>query len=487
MRQPRIALVNPPHSLTERYGSMRTVGNTMPSLGLLGLAAILRDSGFAVAVVDAPSRNLGYAAALAELESFGPDAVGMTAFTPSVFNAAKMAGLVKERLSGVPVVLGGPHVSALPADTLARFTDFDLGVVGEGDDAVAPVFRALLDGGDPGAIPGIALRRGGAVAETPRAAPIRDLDRLPHPAWDLLPAFPARYRPAAHTYRRLPAAIMFTARGCPESCVFCDRSVFGNAVRGFSAEYVVDEMESLVRRWGIKDLTIYDDIFPLFKPRLLRVCELIRQRGLDLTWSCNSRVNFADPETLRAMRAAGCWQIGYGIESGDQEILDRIVKRTRLEDIERAVRMTEEAGIRTKGFFMIGLPGETPETIRRTISFARRLPLSDYQTCFFTPLPGTAVRAGLSRWGALDDDWRKMNLLTPVFVPNGLTRGDLVARAARSYWAFYLRPRIVWRYLARVRRPEHLTQLFRGGVALLVSLLAARRRRVAPAPGQDLQ
>jgi len=350
-----------------------------------------------------------------------------------------------------------------------------------------PVFRALLDGGDPGTIPGIVLRRGGGVAETPRSAPIRDLDRLPHPAWDLLPGFPARYRPAAHTYRRLPAAIMFTARGCPEQCVFCDRSVFGNAVRSFSSEYIVDEMESLVRRWGIKDLTIYDDIFPLFKVRLLRVCEMIRQRGLDLTWSCNSRVNFADPETLRAMRAAGCWQIGYGIESGDQEILDRIVKRTRLDDIERAVRMTEEAGIRTKGFFMIGLPGETPETIRRTIAFARRLPLSDYQTCFFTPLPGTAVRTDLARWGALDDDWRKMNLLTPVFVPNGLAREDLVTWAARSYWAFYLRPRIVWRYLARVRRPEHLTQLFRGAIALLISLLAARRKRVAPPPGQDLQ
>jgi len=482
MRQPRVALVNPPHSLEERYGPLKSAGNTMPSLGLAGLAAILRDAGFAVAVVDAPSRQLGFAAAAAEIDGFAPDAVGMTAFTPSIHNAATLAGLLKEWHPERPIVLGGPHLSALPADTLRRFAAFDLGVVGEADDTIVPVFRLALDGGRPGDLPGLVCRNGGEPAETPRAAPIRDLDRLPFPAWDLLPGFPGRVRPAAHTYRRLPAATLFTARGCPELCVFCDRSVFGNAVRSFSAEYVVDQMGLLVRRFGIRDLTIYDDIFPLAKPRLLRVCELIREKGLDLTWSCNSRVNYADPESLRAMKAAGCWQIGYGIESGDQEILDRIAKRTKLSDIERAARLTDEAGIRVKGFFMMGLPGETEETVRRTIDFACRLPLSDYQTCFFTPLPGTAVTADLPRWGTLDDDWRKMNLLNPVFVPHGFTAERLRARAARSYRAFYLRPRIVWRYLTRIRRPEHVTQLVRGAFALLASVSLRTRP-----PAQGLQ
>jgi radical SAM superfamily enzyme YgiQ (UPF0313 family) len=483
MRQPRVALVNPPHSLEERYGSLKGVGNTMPSLGLAGLAAILRDAGFAVAVIDAPSRQLGYAEAVTETEAFAPDAVGMTAFTPSIFNAATMAGILKDRHPARPIVLGGPHLSALPADTLRRFPAFDLGVVGEADDTIVPVFRALLDGGRPEDLPGLVLRRGEAFAETARPAPIRDLDRLPFPAWDLLPGFPGRVRPAAHTYRRLPAATLFTARGCPELCVFCDRSVFGNAVRAFSAEYVVNQMELLVRRFGIRDLTIYDDIFPLAKPRLLRICELIRERGLDLTWSCNSRVNYADPEALRAMKAAGCWQIGYGIESGDQALLDRIAKRTKLPDIERAVRLTDEAGIRVKGFFMMGLPGETPETIQRTIDFACRLSLSDYQTCFFTPLPGTAATVDLPRWGTLDDDWRKMNLLNPVFVPHGFTAEGLGDWAARSYRAFYLRPRIVWRYLTRIRRLEHVVQMCRGGLVLLASLARGRAR----SPAQGLQ
>ena len=307
---------------------------------------------------------------------------------------------------------------------------------------------------------------------------VRDLDSLPFPAWDLAPGFPSAYSPAAHTYRRLPAATMFTTRGCPEQCAFCDRSVFGNTVRAHSAEYVVEQMAVLADRFGVKDITIYDDAFPLLKPRLMRICELIGKRGLDLTWSCNSRAGLADPGALAAMRAAGCWQIGYGIESGDQAILDRIKKRLRLDEIERAVRITEEAGIRTKGFFMIGHPGETPGTISRTVEFAKRLPLSDYQTCFFTPFPGTQARAEAGKWGVLEDDWSRMNLLYPVFVPLGLTREELAWRAARSYREFYLRPRILLRYLAEARNPGRALKILRGGSALVTSLVSAWLGRV---------
>lgn len=473
MSSPRVMLVNPPHSLEERYGSMKTAGNTMPSLGLLGLAAILRREGFRVAVVDAPSRNLACAGVLREIASFAPQAVGMTAFTPSIHNAGRLAELVKERHPGLKVALGGPHLSAVPVETMRLFPAFDAGAAGEADGFLARLFRTLVDGGDAAGIPGVIARAGGEPVAAPRPPAFKDLDSLPFPAWDLLPGFPRRYRPAAHTYRRLPAATMFTARGCPEQCTFCDRAVFGNAVRSFSADYVVEQMEFLIRSFGIRDITIYDDIFPLFRPRLLRICELIRSRGLDLTWSCNSRVNLAEPDTLRAMREAGCHQIGYGIESGDQSILDRVVKRTRLEQVERAVRLTEEAGIRTKGFFILGLPGETPGTIRRTIQFAKRLPLSDYQTCFFTPFPGTGEHAEAWRHGTLDGDWRRMNLLTPVFVPHGMTAAELARWSARSYREFYLRPRVIWRYLTNLRRPEHLVQVARGAVALARSALGS--------------
>jgi radical SAM superfamily enzyme YgiQ (UPF0313 family) len=272
---------------------------------------------------------------------------------------------------------------------------------------------------------------------------------------------------------------MFTTRGCPEQCYFCDRSVFGNAVRAFSAEYVVAQIEFLIKRFRIRDITIYDDIFTLLKPRLLRITELVRKRGLDLTWSCNSRVNLADADVLAEMRKAGCWQIGYGLESGDQEILDRISKRIKLEQAERAVRLTDEAGIRAKGYFIIGHPGETPETIRRTIAFAKRIPLADYQTCFFTPFPGTEIHGSAGLYGELDDDWRRMNLLTPVFVPRGLTPGIMAWWAARSYREFYFRPRIIWRYLSGIRRPEHVWQILRGGAALTRSLATAWMGRKA--------
>ena len=490
----RAVLVNPPHSLRERYGGMRAAGNTMPALGLLQLAAGLRNTGSTVTVVDAPARGLGFGATMREILAWNPAVVGMTAFTPSAGNAGHLAALIKDSRPRLPVILGGPHVSAVPEETLRRFSAFNAGVMGEGDARAPEALRRLaLEGGDLSGIPGLVLGAkslrgfgdrqaslaGADIIRTPgKPEPVRDLDSLPFPAWDLAPGFPSAYSPAAHTYRRLPAATMFTTRGCPEQCAFCDRGVFGNTIRAHSAEYVVDQMGLLAGRFGVKDITIYDDAFPLLKPRLMRICELIRKRGLDLTWSCNSRAGLADRESLSAMRAAGCWQIGYGIESGDQAILDRIRKRLKLEEIELAVRLTEEAGIRTKGFFMIGHPGETLETIRCTIEFALRLPLSDYQTCFFTPFPGTAASAEAEKWGELEDAWDRMNLLYPVFVPFGLTRAELAWRAASSYREFYLRPRIVMRYLAEARNPGRAIKILRGGAALLTAMSHAWLGRV---------
>jgi len=473
----KIALINPPHSLEERYGSMKTVGNTMPSLGMLGLAGVLREGGCDVAVIDAPSRNLGYTDTLKAALAFAPDAVGMTAFTPSIYNAVKTAEQLKAARPDLPIVLGGPHLAAAPEETMRRFPCFDVGGVGEAESYLVPLFAAVVQRGDLSTIKGLLYRDGDTVRSTGRPAALKDMDALPFPAWDLLPDFPAGYRPAAHTYRRLPAATMFTTRGCPEQCTFCDRGVFGNTIRAHSAEYVVDQIEFLIKRFAIRDLTIYDDIFPLLKPRLFRICELMQERGLNLTWSCNSRVNLVDASVLKAMKDAGCYQIGYGIESGDQDILDHISKRVKLAQVEEAVRLTDEAGIRAKGFFILGHPGETVASIRRTIDFAKRLPLADYQTCLFTPFPGTEAHAQAHAAGTFDDDWRRMNLLTPVFVPHGLTAEGMVDWAARSYREFYLRPRIIWRYLTNVRRPEHVTQMLRGAAVLLRSTLTAWRAK----------
>ncbi len=480
----RIALVNPPHSLEERYGSFRTVGNTMPSLGLLSLAAVLRDQGFLVSVTDAPSRRLSPRYALREILDFAPDAIGMTAFTSSVCNAASLARDLKLARPDLPIALGGPHVSAAPRETLERFPVFDAGATGEGEGSGARLFRALAERANPGAIPGLFVRgSGGAeLTETPGPGIAADLDGLPFPAWDLAPGFPRAYTPAAHSYRRLPAATLVTTRGCPERCSFCDRSVFGNRVRALSSRYVLDQMQHLVDRFGVRDLTIYDDIFPLFKQRALEICEGILERGLDLTWSCNSRVNQADPALLKALRRAGCWQIGYGIESGDQGILDRLAKRMTLAEIEHAVRITDEAGIRVKGFFMLGHPGETPQTIRRTIDFAGKLRLTDYQTCFFTPFPGTAIHARVKEFGRFEEDWPRMTLLNPVFVPEGFTPESMRRWAARSYRAFYLRPRIVFRHLKDVRDPGHLMQITRGARVILRDMLLPLFHRPAAVP-----
>jgi len=310
---------------------------------------------------------------------------------------------------------------------MERFQVFDIAVVGEGELTLVELLHVLHANQPLASVAGLVIRDGETLRATGRRPFITDLDSLPFPAWDLLEGFPQCYLPAPFKVRQLPAATLVTSRGCPNTCIFCDRSVFGASCHAYSADYVVRQMVELQRRYGIREFSFEDDTFITFKTRLKEICSRLIDLRLDLSWSCLGRVNHVTAENLALMRRAGCWQISYGIESGSPEILSLINKRVSLDQVRQAVQLSRKAGIRSKGFFILGHPGETRATLRMTSDFALELPLDDISVSLMTPFPGTELYRRAAEFGTFDPDWGRMSLLNVVFVPHGLTAEDLLA------------------------------------------------------------
>jgi radical SAM superfamily enzyme YgiQ (UPF0313 family) len=365
-------------------------------------------------------------------------------------------------------MVGGCHVTALPADTLAECPSFDLAVLGEGEDTLRELLQRFEADGPPPAVPGTATREGTTLRVQPPRPLVEPLDRLPRPAWDLLPGFPHSFRPSPARVLRRPCASVVLTRGCPNQCTFCDRSVFGHRCRSYSPAYAVELVQELRERFGVRELLIEDDTFVLVRKHVVAFCELLLSRQVDVTWSCLGRADRVDPELLRLLRRAGCWHISYGIESGDEGILKAMHKRLDLEQLRQAVGWSRAAGLRTKGFFIVGFPGETPDTLRRTRAFARTLPLDDISVMQMTPFPGSELYAMADRYGTFERDWRRMNVVNTVFVPHGFTAAELEAARARMLREFYLRPGVLARYAAHVlRHPALLRDTARGLGAFL--------------------
>jgi radical SAM superfamily enzyme YgiQ (UPF0313 family) len=452
-------LVSAPVSVSERYGVFAGAGSTEPSFGLLCLAAAARQAGATVAVVEASARNLDTAAALREILAFNPDVVGFTATTSEIVQAAGLAGQVKQARPRALTVVGGCHVTALPAETLQAFPAFDLAVTGEGEETLCQIIREVSQGDrSPRGVSGTVVREGGEVKRLAPRPLIADLDALPLPAWDLLDGFPGLFRPSPGRIRRWPCASIVLTRGCPNQCVFCDRSVFGNRCRAYSPAYAMKLVKDLHERHGVRELLIEDDTFVISKARVREFCERLIAEKLNMSWSCLGRADRVDPELLLLMKRAGCWHISFGIESGDPDILKTMHKHLDLEQIRQAVNWSRAAGMRTKGFFIVGFPGETRASLAKTRALACSLPLDEISVMQMTPFPGSELYRVADQSGTFERDWRKMNVLNTVFVPHGFVLRDLETARADILKAFYLRPRVIWRQGWRiVRNPKLLS------------------------------
>jgi radical SAM superfamily enzyme YgiQ (UPF0313 family) len=441
-----LLLINPPLSMEAIYGAFADLGSRVPHLGLCTIAAVARRAGFTVKIIDAPALNLGFKETVEFIVKEKPKFVGISAVTDSILIAYSLVNTLKSQSLESKTIIGGAHITALPEETFNECEGLDIGVVGEGEATIVEI----LSGKNLCKISGIIFREEGTVYRTPPGEYVQDLDSLPFPAWDLLPQLEKYYRPSPHMYLRLPSTSLLTSRGCPNRCSFCVMALSGKKFRAHSAEYTIEMIEHVMKNYHIRDIIFYDDNFLLDRKRAAEICEEMIRRKLNITWSCLARTEIISKDILKLIKRARCWQIAYGLESGDQRVLDILKKNTRVEKSEEVLKQTVKAGIRTRGFFMIGVPGETEESIEKTIDFAKRSCLNDFQATFFTPFPGTAFYRNINQYGEYTKNWSSMSTWAPVFVPHGLTLDKLIKYHKKMHRDFYFRPKIIFQYAARL-------------------------------------
>ncbi len=442
-RAPRVALVRPSWEFPANPREPYIHNRLFAPLSLALTAAMLRQRGALVRVVDAHALRLRPAQVaarvrgcdLAFVTSSGLDRweCPNTELLPFYACAEALAREVDQ------LYLMGAHPTARPRQLLDRLPAQGA-ICGEPELAVCE----LVAGRPPPEVQGLVSRGpGGALCSGPPRQRLLDLDRLPLPAFDLLPM--ARYR---HVIMGPRSVMLEGSRGCPHGCVTCLKAMFGPGYRPKSGETMIREVRFAVEQHGARNVTYIDLEFCRNREAVLRLCAFLASAGYGLQWCCSTRADAVDAPLLRSMRAAGCTLVHYGVESGDQQVLDRLGKRLDLGQVERAVRLTREAGMESLAFFMFGLPGETLEQMARTERFARRLAPDYVSYHIFTPYPGTPAFAAM---GAPAE---------PLFPsstgehPEPLLRRE-VGRAMRR---FYLRPAFAARYLRNLWRRGVLSQ-----------------------------
>ena len=254
----------------------------------------------------------------------------------------------------------------------------------------------------------------------PPGGRIRDLDSLPLPAYEKLEGFPRGYRLPPFSYIRTPGTAISTSRGCIYRCSYCDRSVFKRSFRSNSAEYTYEHMSYLRKRFGIRHVNIYDDLFTVNRERIMSLCDKLAAEPLGVQFNCAVRVGHTDDALLERLKEAGCLMVSVGVESGDPEQLQHLKTGITLEMVRDTVARIQAKGLRAKGLFMMGVVGETEESIRKTSDFVIDLGLDDMNMSKFTPFPGAPCWDTIRAEGTFEEDWRLMNCLNFVFVPKGI-------------------------------------------------------------------
>ncbi len=517
-----ILLVNPPAPdggiwirSQHRVGRRSREGMIWPQVDLAQMAALFPD--FRVEVIDAMPERMSWAEFERLLDEKRPRYYITQVTAPTLQNDMYGAFLAKAR--GAVTMAFGTHVTPMPASTMKTYPALDYVLLGEpeltlrelvdvsermrngaaaqrdssaGDDgwwpAVEPDFalrlKRLFTTHDPdwqplwrdGEIPagsasltrikGLVWRNGSEVLINPLRPYIANLDDLPLPRHDLLPLKAYRAPLVGGPY-----AFSVPSRGCPAGCRFCIKHVsYGASVRFRTPENVVDEIEVLVNL-GVRKIHMYTDLFTVNREHVMGICEGILERKLPVRWTCNSRVDFVNLELLQQMRRAGCWMISWGIESGEPEMLKRMNKGITLEKVEKALGWAKEAGIMNWGYFIIGLPGETEVSIRKSIDFAKRLPLDLILFHIAAPHPGTpfffeVVENGWFRPGTRWEDV-DMDRSTVLDYPN-LKAEDLERWAKRAFreWAFRPKPMLTYLKLL-LGDPSMITSAVRIGLETL--------------------
>jgi anaerobic magnesium-protoporphyrin IX monomethyl ester cyclase len=449
----RIVLVHPTGSnWVPGKKDITATANRMAPLGLLSIAAWLGQNGHDVFIHDClgprvPNSNAAHAEIIL---GYKPDLVGFSATTSGFLDGYDLAERIKAARPQIQTVFGGVHISSMGATLLKDFEHIDFLCQGEGEVTLAE----LASGMQPAQIKGLIWRNGGQPVSNPPRPVITDLDSLPFPAYDKLQGFAKGYNLPLFSYILGPGATMVTSRGCPYQCSFCDRSVFKKGYRFNSAEYIYEHMRHLRRQFGVRHINIYDDLFTANRRRIVKLCDLLISKPLGIQFNCAVRVGQADDELL-------------------EMLLEFHKPGVRGDDIRDTVKRIQARGLRAKGLFIMGLPGDTAESIQKTSDYAMSLDLDDMNMSKFTPFHGAPIWPRIHEFGRFEQDWRKMNCINFVFVPKGIDSIEKLEQLYNTHVKrFYSSPR--WRHKFVKRLWQHRRSLWYFA-SHLPSFLAAMR------------
>lgn len=460
----KVLLVSPPSSIdVYKESKISEAISLIPNLGLGCLAATLFEKNHEVKILDlALYRNPLYKFGRV-LKEFNPDFVGISFTTPLYREMKILAKITKEYDKNIIVMGGGPHATSLPEQTLED-SELDIAVVGEGDYTIVEI----VENKGLSKVKGIAYKKNNKIILTEKREPIKNMDDLPFPAWNLFEI--SKYHAPKIRAKANPVGSLETSRGCPFQCTFCNKLVQGINFRPKSAKRVVDEIEYMLN-CGFKEVHMQDDGFATDINRAIEVCDIILKRKLKFTWNIANgvRVDRVNEEFFIKAKKAGCHSIGFGIESGSQIVLDSINKMTTLADIKKAIKLCRKAGIESVGFFIIGLPKDTKKTIIETINFAKSLDLDMAKATILMPFPGTPVFKELDEQGLiLSKDWTKYNYHSSsareVFKHPNLDWNTLFNYQSRFYREFYFHPKKIFEEAVRSIRDRSI--FYKVGVML---------------------
>ncbi len=452
LNEKHILLVHPLGYQKDAAGKdISRMTNIMPPLGLASIAAYLEKRGITAAIIDCYAHPDSDTIIRQYLQEKRPAFMGLSCTTSSFHDGVRITEAAKDALPGLQVAFGGVHVSAMKEKALEDFPIIDFAVVGEGEQTLCELVESGGENVDQ--VEGVVARsKDGEVFFSGHRKTAIELDTLPFPAYEKLSGYPDAYKLPIFNYPKAPNTSCISSRGCPYACSYCDRSVFRRSFRYNSAEYLYEHLVYLKERFGIRHINFYDDQFTFNRKRVEEFTDRIFAKPLGMTFNCAVRAEHVDFDLLKRMKKAGCWMVSLGIETGDENLLAQHRQNADLAMLADKIRLIKKAGMRVKGLLMMGLPGESEASVKKSMDYVFSLPIDDFNLAKFTPFPGSPIYKNIHAMGEFKEDWQKMDCMDFIFIPHGMKKERMEELFQLFYKTHYTRPKVLLGYAAMLWR-----------------------------------
>lgn len=450
--------------------------NVFPPIFDAYAAAVLESKGFIVNIIDAQAQNLQESELLRRIEAENPKVVVARVSLPAFENDLYIMKKIKRRLTSATFVGWGSVCKVEPTVVLEK-SELDIALRDELESTLPEVVEKIVSHKTLSSIEGISFRNQGRIVHNQPRPYEKDLDSLPFPAYHLLPmdeyvASESYFFPDGSKNAFVPFFTMLASRGCSLNCLYCPYPTVFGPWRGMSAKRVVDEMEALVNGYGIRVVWFHDQTFSMFVKQTEKLCDEITNRGLDVTWACETRVDRLSMPLVRKMKSAGCSRIQVGIETGDPELLKKLGKRgCTVEAIEKTLSFIQNEGILIEANFMVGLPGDSWKAVKNTADLIKRIRPDDVAVSIATPYPGTPLlRIAKEKNWLITQDWKNYSTKHPVMNMPGFSDKD--AKEARRYLYHLAHVKSRIRKIVKMAEKRRLWSMMRESALALPELFA---------------